>query len=145
MRPYQSRRTPPPARRQPARTHKPHFHLRLPSFTAYDMVSRLQPATRQTLIGALGVLLLFFATYLYVFSPTGYLARREVQKAIEAKELEIAEVRGAGRKLAQQLARLEKDSSTIEAIARNELSMVRPGETVYRMPNDSTPEYVLNY
>lgn len=129
----------------------PSFRFRFKGFSIpeiphpYDIVSRIAPATRQSLTASLFLTALTLALYHYLLSPTGYLARRDIGKLIQAKEEAIAQIGRENLALAARTQALVTDSSTIERIARDELTMIRPDETIYRIPAEGPPEYVLNF
>lgn len=80
------------------------------------------------LLGCLtGLLLLVFAgnkNLAYLWS----LCRESERLACQLEELKTT-----NQKLIQQIHDLQKDSKAIEGIAREELGLVQPGETVYRL------------
>lgn len=46
--------------------------------------------------------------------------------------------------LRDEIARLDGDAETIEAMARNELNMAFPNESIYRPREEGPPAYVMN-
>lgn len=87
------------------------------------------PAKARLVIKFLVAAAALFATYLYLLSPEGFLARRRLT-------LEIRSAREEGVRLAQTRAKvlgeirdLGEDPEAMERIARDELGYERPGET----------------
>lgn len=111
--------------------------------TLYDLVSWCSPGARRTSILTLGGIAACFSVYLFLFAPTGYLARMELEDLIEEKREVVADLEAEKRHLARQVELLKNDTHTIEAIARNELNMIKPGETLYRDPGAIEKRYAL--
>lgn len=126
----------------------PHRSLpRLPGVRvpeAYDLISRLSPVTRRQAIVALAATAVVLMAHLYIFAPRGLVARNKLHDMIETKREELAAAQAANRALATEIVALRDDTETIESIARNELSMARPQETIYRARRDTVPAYVLS-
>ncbi len=62
-----------------------------------------------------------------------------VQQRQHAQELarEVEEMRGENARLAEEIAALRRDPRAVERIAREELGLVRPGETVFVIRDDA--------
>lgn len=75
--------------------------------------------------------LLFVASVLLVnglFGERGLLASMRARKAYAAAGLELDRLRGENAVLRERARRLRHDPAAIEAVARGELGLVRPGE-----------------
>lgn len=79
------------------------------------------------LVGGLTVLLLGTA----VFGRDGVLAVIVNQKRLEDLRSEIAELRENNLRMKKQIYSLRNDLTSVERIAREDLGLVKPGETVY--------------
>jgi cell division protein FtsB len=112
--------------------------------TAYDLVAFIHPSLRGVLIASLSVTAFLLLGYVFVFSTKGLISRQKFGALIEARRAENDELRRANADLKLYIARLENDTETIEGFARNELNMVMPEESVYRVTPDGPPAYVLN-
>ena len=89
-------------------------------------------------VGVFG--LLFIATLvLAVFNPKGVLQVRAQSRKLAAVESEVARMDAENKELSAEIQSLQKDPSTIEKIAREELKLVRPGEIVLVTPSDNSP------
>ena len=88
-------------------------------------------------MASMAVTIFLFSLYIYLFSPTGFFARKHLQEIITAKYQELGELEGTKIRLAKEFQALQSDTATLEAIARNHLNLVKPGETVYREPSDN--------
>jgi cell division protein FtsB len=112
--------------------------------TAYDLVACVHPSLRGILIAGLSVTALLLFGYVYVFSTKGLIARQKFHVLIAERRADNEELRAENAELRQYIARLENDTETIEGYARNELNMVKPEESLYRVAPDGPPAYVLN-
>jgi cell division protein FtsL len=82
-------------------------------------------------ISAAAALLFGLLVYVFVFSRHGYLRRRELARDNERLSTEVEELRHENALLREELERLD-DPEAVEKIAREELGLVKEGETVYR-------------
>ena len=85
-------------------------------------------AIRGSIIGVAVALLV----YLFVFSRYGYLRMRELQRENGELEGRVAEVERKNEELETEIGRLEDDMEAVERLAREELGLVKEGETIYR-------------
>ncbi|MDA1000816.1 MAG: septum formation initiator family protein [bacterium] len=88
-------------------------------------------SARLLLWGALGLSALLAGGA--IFGRDGYLAVLVNQQRIETLEAEIATLRQGNRRLRQDVHSLKNDLTSIERIAREDLGLVKPGETVYEL------------
>lgn len=88
-------------------------------------------SARLLLWGALGLSALLIGGAL--FGRGGYLAVLVNQQRIETLEAGIVSLRQGNRRLRQEVYSLKNDLASIERIAREELGLVKPGETVYEL------------
>jgi len=84
-----------------------------------------------------GGIVCLLALVLVVYGSSGLPRVWQMKRDVEALEREIATLRGETRELARTVDQLRSDPETIERIAREDLGLVRPGETVLKFP--STP------
>lgn len=114
-------------------------------WSLYALVSSVQPRTRRAFITCLAATLGVICCWLFIFAPKGLLARHELREVMEEKRTEIEDLKRGNQDLQRQIAMLAGDTDTIESIARNELNLALPGETIYRtLEEDGPPRYVLN-
>jgi len=74
-----------------------------------------------------------------LLSDMGIFTLLDLHRTRHELQLEIADLQEKNAKLADQVQALRSDPVYIEALAREELGMVRPGERVYRLvPREST-------
>jgi cell division protein FtsB len=66
-----------------------------------------------------------------LFGARGFLQLVRQQRRAEALAREIEELRMENRRLAAEIAALRSDPRAIERLAREELGLSRPGETVF--------------
>jgi len=90
--------------------------------------------TRRVLGGAVVVLI---AGALVVYGSTGAVRVWQMKREIQVVERDLAALRAQTQKLAATVERLRNDPDAIEELAREELGMTRPGETILKFP--STP------
>lgn len=69
--------------------------------------------------------------YVFVFSRHGYLRRRELARENERLQGELQRLQNENARLREELNRLD-DPEAVEKLAREELGLVKDGETVYR-------------
>jgi len=69
--------------------------------------------------------------YVFVFSRHGYLRRRELSRENERLQGEMERLEDENARLREELNRLD-DPDAVEKLAREELGLVKDGETVYR-------------
>lgn len=111
--------------------------------TLYDLVASLQPATRRCLIGVLAFGVVILTTWLFIFTPRGLIARTALADMIAAGEATNAAIEAENLALQAEIARLENDDEMIETVARNELNLALPDESIYRPREAGPPAYVL--
>ncbi|MEW6324578.1 MAG: septum formation initiator family protein [Nitrospirota bacterium] len=76
---------------------------------------------------------LFKLLFSFVFSDMGIFTFVDLHRARHELRREIADLRQRNAKLAGQVQALRSDPVYIEALAREQLGMVRPGEQVFRL------------
>ncbi len=86
---------------------------------------------------AIGVFLIVALQYRLWFSDVGYLAQREMREEIRRTEVRNAKLETRNREMAHEIEALTGDMAHIEAEVREELGMVREGETLYRLRPES--------
>jgi cell division protein FtsB len=69
--------------------------------------------------------------YVFVFSRHGYLRRRELARENERLHAEMERLEDENARLREELNRLD-DPDAVEKLAREELGLVKDGETIYR-------------
>ena len=82
---------------------------------------------RLRLVGVVAILLAIFSA----LGDRGVVRLYRLARTRADLAREIARLREVNGQLAQELRALREDPSRVEAIARDELGLVRPGETVY--------------
>ena len=94
---------------------------------------RLHRALRYAL-GAL--LLLVFMNG--IFGENGYLAMRRARADVDRIRKELQQLNEENRQLAGDIHGLKSDPAAIERVAREEMGLARPGELVFRLPENPT-------
>jgi cell division protein FtsL len=69
--------------------------------------------------------------YVFIFSRHGYLRRRELARENERLQGELQKLQDENARLREELNRLD-DPDAVEKLAREELGLVKDGDTVYR-------------
>jgi len=85
--------------------------------------------------GALIVLVLLHT----LFGPYGYFSMRRSQQQIEQVRREIDRLDRENAQLSGEIHALQSDPSEIEKVAREDMGLARPGELIFRLPDDATP------
>ena len=88
------------------------------------------------LVALTGAILLVNA----VLGDRGLLETVRVRPAHQALARDIVTLRAENRRLAREAARLRDDPSAIEALARGELGLIRPGERLFILTDDAGPD-----
>ena len=89
--------------------------------------------------GLLGLLLLVMVVH-DVFGTHGFLAMRHTQSEIKKVKADIEALSKENAALAQEVKDLNSDPKLIEKIARDDLGLARPGETIIRIPQAQQTE-----
>ena len=110
----------------------------------YDLVASLRPATRRRLIGVLSFSIFLLSIWLFILAPRGLITRTALAEMIAASVATNEAILAKNQALRDEIARLEDDVETIEAMARNELNMAFPNESIYRPREEGPPAYVMN-
>jgi len=85
--------------------------------------------------GALIVLVLLHT----LFGPYGYFSMRRSQQQIEQVRQEIDRLDHENAQLSGEIRALQSDPSEIEKVAREDMGLARPGELIFRLPDDAPP------
>jgi len=88
------------------------------------------------LIIALSVILLLLQYRLWI-SDDGYRAARSLEQAVSSQQRENAELAERNERLAAEVKDLKEGLDAVEEIARTDLGMVGPGETLYQIASPS--------
>ncbi len=92
--------------------------------------------TRQRLaVAAVAMLALALA----VFAGRNAVVLWQMQREIEAAEREVARLSAQQKQLEQLAEHLRNDPAYIEKVAREEMGMVREGDTVLKFPSQPPP------
>jgi cell division protein FtsL len=82
------------------------------------------------------VLVLFCIVLLVheVFGTHGFLALRQERKQVESLRQQIQQLQRENEQLNERIKALQSDPKAIERLAREQLRLARPGETIYTLP-----------
>jgi cell division protein FtsB len=83
--------------------------------------------------GALIVLVLMHT----IFGPYGYLSMRRSERQIEQLRREIDRLDRENQQLSGEIRALQSDPSAVEKVAREDMGLARPGELIFRLPDDA--------
>ncbi|HKC11970.1 MAG TPA: septum formation initiator family protein [Vicinamibacteria bacterium] len=75
-----------------------------------------------------------------LFGDRGILHLVAQRERAESLRREIEELRGENGRLAAEIVALQTDPRSIERLAREELGLARPGETVFLIPEEEPSE-----
>lgn len=87
------------------------------------------------LLGGLGLILVVAG--LAVYGSNGVVRVWHMQRELQALERELGTLRARTRELTDTVDRLRNDPLFIEKLAREDLGMVHPGETILKFPSPS--------
>jgi cell division protein FtsB len=83
----------------------------------------------------LGLALLLLAIH-DLFGSHGLIAMRRTQKEIEQLHGEIDRLNKENGQLSHQVQALRTDPKAVERIAREEMGLARPGEMIFKLPDE---------
>jgi cell division protein FtsL len=75
-----------------------------------------------------------------IFGKHGFLAMRRTKHEMEQVQTNLDRLNQENQKLADQIKELKSDPQKIEAIARDELGLAKPGEIIIKIPPGQQPE-----
>ena len=71
-----------------------------------------------------------------IFGPHGVIAMRRTQREIQQIRQQIGKINAENKSLAEQVNALKTDPKAIERIAREEMGLARPGELIFKLPDN---------
>lgn len=71
-----------------------------------------------------------------VFGSHGFLAMRHVQRAIVELRFQLDQLNQENATLSKQVNDLKTNPKLIEGIARDEMNLARPGEYIFKIPQE---------
>jgi cell division protein FtsL len=74
-----------------------------------------------------------------VFGTHGFLAMRRTRSEMERVQADLDHLKRENQQLAEQIKELKSDPHKIEAIARDELGLAKPGEVIIKIPPGQLP------
>lgn len=93
---------------------------------------RVSSGKRRWLLWALFAVTLFYGAHVLT-GPAGVFKLSELREQRDQVRAEIDSLEARRQALLEERRRLHEDTAYIEALARRELGMARPGEKVYRL------------
>ena len=103
-----------------------------------DADAPLEHFLRQYGGALLGLLLLALVVH-DIFGTHGYLAMRRTQQEIQKVKADLHQLNQENAQLEEEVKELKSDPHKIEAIARDELGLARPGEVIIKIPQAQQP------
>ena len=94
---------------------------------------KIHPLLRQYGRALLGLLVVVLVVH-DIFGAHGYLAMRRTQEEIKKVNAGLDQLNKENFLLEQEVQALKTDRGEIEKIARDELGLARPGETIIKIP-----------
>ena len=70
-----------------------------------------------------------------IFGPHGFLALRQEKKEIQTLRQQILQLQQENDQLDKRIKALQSDPEAIERLAREQMRLARPGETIYTVPD----------
>jgi cell division protein FtsL len=98
-----------------------------------DANVKVQSLWRRHSRGLLGLLVVLLFVH-DIFGTHGFLAMRRTQQEIEKVNAQLEQLNKENLQLEQEVVELKTDPHKIESIARDELGLARPGETIINIP-----------
>lgn len=85
------------------------------------------------------MIVLLVVGFLILFGRKGLVDNYKMQQMVKELSATNEQMLKENNKLKQEILLLRKDSKYIERLARDELGMVKKGDIVYRMSNETRP------
>jgi cell division protein FtsL len=104
----------------------------LPSVSTHDS-RRVTQVTLKAVVLLASVMCVVFAIS-FIFSDRGLPELQQARTRVSKLRTDIAELESENARLRAEIESVKKSSYAIERIAREDLSMSRPGEVVYMLP-----------
>lgn len=92
----------------------------------------------------LGIVIAILVTFVAIYLP-GYSRNQKLKTKAETLQADIDRIAAENSQLEAELKRLQTDLSYLEQVLRNEMGLVKPGETLYKIiekPVEPQPEYI---
>jgi cell division protein FtsB len=70
---------------------------------------------------------------IFTFGNRGLIKRLELEHQVSDLRMGLYRDRAAGDSLRLEIQKLQRDTTTVERLARERYGMVRPGETIYKV------------
>jgi cell division protein FtsB len=74
-----------------------------------------------------------------LFGPYGYFSMRRSEQQMEQLRQEIDRLDRENQQLNGEIRALQTDPSAVEKVAREDMGLARPGELIFRLPEDPNP------
>ena len=74
-----------------------------------------------------------------VFSQNGYLASRRQRLEVQSLQQKIQQIKAENEQLDHENQALKNDPAAVERLAREQYGLVKPGDRVYSVPNQTPP------
>ncbi len=71
-----------------------------------------------------------------IFGDHGYLAMRRARADVDRLREEIQKLNEENRRISGEVRALKNDPAAIERLAREEMGLARPGELIFRLPEN---------
>jgi len=97
-----------------------------------------RPRLRRAGVYAGGALIVLVLAHT-LFGPYGYFSMRRSEREIEQLRQEIDRLDRENVQLSGEIRALQTDPAAIEKAAREEMGLARPGEIIFRLPDDPAP------
>lgn len=88
---------------------------------------------RRLLWNVIPAIVVIGVIYLAIFGEDGLLAQRRIEKDLARTERRLTEVRAENARLSREVKALQSDPTTRERAVAEEILLVPPGSTVYRL------------
>ena len=95
--------------------------------------------------GILALLLASIALIVHnIFGLNGYLSLRRQQKELHTLQLDIDQLKHENEQLEKHIKALKSDPAAVEREAREKMHLVKPGEKIYILPENSPASTTSN-
>lgn len=118
----------------------PHSTLAIvnPAVTLRDSRRSTKATVRAVVLLSAILTVVFLVSF--VFSEEGISELQRARKRVHDLETEVNRLQIENQRLAAEIESLKKSTFAVERIAREDLSMSKPGEVVYMLPEAKPPE-----
>jgi len=110
----------------------------VPAVSTHDSRRATQVTLRAVMLLSSVLTLIFLVSFF--FSDRGIADLRQSRLRVEGLRADVQRLEAENLRLKNEIDSVRKSTFALERIAREDLSMSRPGELIYMLPKEGTPQ-----